>query len=526
MYASAGGAWPRLVCPKTGVMILGDKAGGFDLDDQAATKNSMNKKVTGRFPILLLLGLLCIYSIACSSTGNSPAPAPTETPGATVDSLFREFHQTLGGDAVLGRAITKLVERDGKQCQFTETALMCYDAAASDISRHFLLYPLGIELNLLESLDFPTPPEAAGRDLGDGFYLYPEFEKLYDQLYGALYVGRPLTQVRVNQGNQRYEQFFTNVGFYRNFSDPAGDVHLITYGAYMCGPECSYNLTQYWFIVESGDISQPFELSLRRLGWSELGSPLTQPYFTPDGYIEQYYDNVVLYAPQNDLSQVRFRNLPLWMGIPVAELVESTPHEQLVFYKVDGLLGHNVPVFFDHFIAEHGGRDLAGNPISEFGQVGDNLYQQCFETYCLLYDMNQPDGLRVRMAALGLEHLKQKDPSLILKRAFNSETIHLALEEEKSQVGANEQQNIRIQVLRSGNWAPLYLVESMLELTIPGQTQQMFRLRPTDRDGISQLTLPAMNGIPAMSVIEYKVCLNLPSDKPICSVDSFVYRGE
>lgn len=491
----------------------------------------MKNKVTGRSPILLLLGLLCIYSIACAGsalpTDGNPAPTVPATPGGPVDSLFREFHQILGGEAILGRAITALVDRDGKQCQYTEAALMCYDSAASDPSRHFTLHPLGLDLNLVESLDFPTPPEAAGSDLGNGFYLYPEFEGLYDQLYGALYVGYPLTQVRVNQGNERYEQFFSNVGFYRNFSDPVGEVHLITYGAYMCGPDCSYNLNQYWNIVESSEISQPFELSLRRLGWSELGSPLTQPYYTPDGYIEQYYDNVVLYAPKDDLSQVRFRPLSLWMGIPVENLVSINPHEQLVFYKVDDQLGHNVPLFFDHFIAEHGGRDLAGNPISETRELtGTSLLRQCFESYCLLYDKAQPDGLRVRMAALGVEHLKQKDPGLILKRAFNSETIHLALEEEKSQVGANEGQSIRIQVLRSGNWAPLYLVESMLELTIPGQAPQQYRLRPTDRDGISQLTLPGISGVPAMSVIEYKVCLNLPSDKPICSVDSFVYRGE
>ncbi len=490
----------------------------------------MKNKMTGRSPILLLLGLLCIYSIACGGsvlpTDGNPAPAPSATVGGPVDSLFREFHQILGGEAILGRAITGLIDRDGKQCQYTEAALMCYDSAASDPSRHFMLHPLGLDLNLVESLDFPTPPEATGSDLGNGFYLYPEFENLYDQLYGALYVGYPLTQVRVNQGNERYEQFFSNVGFYRNFSDPVGEVHLITYGAYMCGPDCSYNLAQYWNIVESSEIAQPFELSLRRLGWSELGSPLTQPYYTADGYIEQYYDNVVLYAPQDDLSQVRFRPLSLWMGIPVEELVPINPHEQLVFYKVNDQLGHNVPLFFDHFIAEHGGRDLAGNPISETRQISDTLLRQCFETYCLLYDTTQPDGLKVRMAALGVEHLKLKDPSLILERAFNSETIHLALEEEKSQVGAGEQQNIRIQVLRSGNWAPLYLVESMLELTIPGQAPQQIRLRPTDRDGISQVTLPGISGAAAMSVIEYKVCLNLPSDKPICSVDSFVYRGE
>ena len=44
----------------------------------------------------------------------------------------------------------------------------------------------------------------------------------------------------MNYAQQRIEQYFENVGFYRNFSDPAGSVHLLAYGAASCAERCAY----------------------------------------------------------------------------------------------------------------------------------------------------------------------------------------------------------------------------------------------------------------------------------------------
>jgi hypothetical protein len=277
--------------------------------------------------------------------------------------------------------------------------------------------------------------------------------------------------------------------------------------------------------MESGEITQPFEISLRRFGWSEVGAPLSQPYLTDDGYLEQYYENVLLYAPKDQLDNVRFRPLPEWMGIGETGLVERVQHEQLVFYEVENGLGHNVPFFFDRFIAEHGGRELSGNPTGEFAPFGDAVFRQCFKNYCLLYYANELAQLRVRMQPLGLQFLQERDPGRILKRAFNPETVQIVLEEERTQVGENEDQYIRVHVLRRSDQSPLYLVEGMLELRLPGRAPQLIHILPTDRQGISLVHIDPLNDLPAMTALEYEVCLNLPSDQPICSVDSFIYSG-
>lgn len=454
-------------------------------------------------------------------------PVPTRPSGPSVDPVFREFYQTLGGQTVLGQPLTVRLDQDGKSCQYTDAVLMCYNPAEVDIVRRFSLEGLGNRLGVRESNPFSSP-QMGSRDLGNGFVLYEEFAPLYDRIFGGLYAGRPLTQVRVNQANQRYEQFFENVGFYRGFDEPPGSVHLLSYGAYLCGPGCSKNLNEYWGIIQTSLVAQPFELSVSRLGWFDLGAPLSQPRLTPDGEIEQVYDNVVLYAPHDDLSQVRFRPIVLWLKLaPEDRLVARNQHEQLVFYEVEAGLGHNVPLFFDQFIANHGGRDLAGKPLTEvFVHQMERVFRQCFESYCLDYDLNAPQDLRVRMAPLGLEYIRQSDPAQVLRQAFSSDTVLLQVEEEQSQLGKDEQQRIRLHVHRRADGKPMYLVEGTLTVSMPGKPAVIYHIKPTDQNGLSEQVLEPIMDLPAMSVIEYQICLNLPSEVPICQTDSFLYRGE
>jgi hypothetical protein len=273
--------------------------------------------------------------------------------GLNVDPTFKEFYAILGGIERLGPPLTTLFEREGQRCQFTEAVLMCVGPTETNAARHFYLAPLGLQMDVREETPLAAA-QAGTRDLGEGFVLYEEFAPLYDQLFGALYAGRPLTQVRVNQASRRYEQFFENVGFYRRFDDPPDQVHMLPYGAYLCGPDCSHWLDDFWLIQQSGMIPQPFELSVQRLGLSALGAPLTQPSRTADGFIEQVYDNALLFAPETDLSQVRLRPLVRMLAFVQSEkLTVEKPHDQLVFYEVKDGLGYNVPVFFDHFIAFH-----------------------------------------------------------------------------------------------------------------------------------------------------------------------------
>jgi hypothetical protein len=469
--------------------------------------------------------LLSLLLTACAEgLGFEPIPGPVDST-YPVDPTFKEFYQTLGGEQLLGPAISALEIRVNLQCQFTERALMCLNPAATDASR-FGLYPLGRELGIQEEAHMVgvTPPE--GARVVDGYTIYDKFLPLYDQLYGARYVGRPLTEMRINQDLHRAEQFFENVGFFQNLGDPNGPVFLIPFGAYLCGGNCSYHLNEYWSIVKSNLTEQPFAASVARLGGPAVfGSLLLKPQVADDGSLQQVYANAIFWAPADNPGQVSLRPLPTMLGYQVQPLVEAKSHEQLVFYEVEGGLGHNVPRPFDAFIAMHGGRDLSGNPISEVMLVpGKNLYQQCFEKYCLIYDPAASDMLKVRMASLGKEYFDRfpAPEDIQIRNQFSPDTINLVVSADQPNLNDNEAQYIRVLVQQRNNGQWLERVEATLVLSFPDRSPIRAFFPPTNADGMSVLGISPQPDLSNGSRVSYQVCLNLPSEQPICMQDSYM----
>lgn len=478
----------------------------------------------------VLLGITLVI-LMFLSTACSDVPVFTPTPSrqsVSIEVVFKEFYQTLGGQQVLGPGISALEIRESLQCQFTERALMCFNPAVTDASR-FSLYPLGRELGVQEDTTLTsglvTGEGGAGRVV-DGIAIYEKFLPLYDRLYGARYVGRPLTQLRINQDLQRVEQFFENVGFYQDLNDPNGPVYLISYGAYLCGGDCSFRSNEYWSVVKSNLTEQPYAESIARLGGPTVfGSLLLKPQIGADGNLEQAYANAIFYAPANDPGLVRLRPLPILLGYERQPLVEKKGHEQLVFYEVENGLGHNVPKPFDAFVAMHGGRDLSGDPISEVYMVpGQNLYQLCFENYCLLYDPSAAETMKVRMAPLGKTYVERfpPDESARIANLFSPERIRLTVSADKPSLNSSEEQTIRVMVWQNDTEQPLEHVEGSLVLNVPDRTPYRFTFSPTDSSGMSVVTIPPQPDLPNGIRLSYEVCLNLPSEQPICAVDSYL----
>jgi hypothetical protein len=473
----------------------------------------------GIFTAVLLMSAACTEGLALKSSSIQPSHS------LPVDTTFKEFYQTLGGNDMLGPAISALEIRENMQCQFAERALMCFNPTASGVGR-FRLYALGLQLNLQEDVKMVS---AAGNERSrvvDGIVIYEKFLPLYDRLYGARYVGRPLTELRVNQELHRAEQFFENVGFYQDLSDPNGPVFLIPYGAYLCGGQCSYRLNEYWSIVKSNLTEQPFAASIARLGGpGAFGSLLLKPRVASDGMLEQVYANVAFYGPQEDSSQVRLRPLPLILGYEVQSLVEMKIHDQLVFYEVKDGLGHNVPRPFDEFVASHGGRDLAGQPISEVILLpGQNIYRQCFENYCLDFDPTASDAMKVRMAALGQEYITRFPPTedIQIRNVFSPDNISLLVAADKPNINDNETQYIRIMIRQKDSGQPIERVEATLVLRYQNSPAIRFFLPPSDENGMSVVEIPPQSGLANGTHISYQVCLNLPSEQPICTLDSYL----
>ena len=180
--------------------------------------------------------LVLTIGILLSACGNAQGNANTSATYQVAPS-FREFYETLGGENVLGAAISKNFTMQSYECQYTVNSLMCINPLVTDASR-FFLYPLGDSMNVSE--DPAQSPAQSGDQVVNGYTIYYEFTPLYNQLSAERYVGKPLTQAHLNYSQNRIEQFFQNVGFYRKFSDPAGTVHLLAYGAYSCTDDCNY----------------------------------------------------------------------------------------------------------------------------------------------------------------------------------------------------------------------------------------------------------------------------------------------
>lgn len=479
------------------------------------------KRSTGLIWLAVLAVLLVGGLTACASHS---APVIIQQPGTfSVDPLLREFYASLGGEEVLGPAITALFSLDNLQCQYSQNALMCFDPLAQGIQR-FSLYPLGRTFDLGESAN------PAGLNLPENEYpIYEEFTTLYQRLYGSQYAGKPLTPPRFNPNKNRIEQYFENVGFYRNLDDPQGQAYLLSYGVYACSSDCRFSPPASAIVIRNVvEMEQPFLPRLVRLGGIKVfGLPLTHAYLTADGFREQVYENVVLYAPPENPNAVRLRPAAVLVGMPAGQPMPRRYSEAdgVVFYPVEGENGFHVPLVFDQFIASHGGMEISGIPLSEPYQIDKNLYRQCFENYCLDYDNRPGAAERVRMAALGREYLKISGaaPSQPAPFEITAETVRLVISAAKPRLTAEESQQFEMWLLREYDQQPISSVEATLTLTLPDGRQALYLLPPTDAQGRSLLRIaPLQPALPNGSVVAYRVCLNIPAEQPICKADSYL----
>jgi hypothetical protein len=174
-----------------------------------------------RFQLILTVSLISLLATACMNNRGQLLPTP-DASFYTVDPVFREFYNVLGGEAVLGKVISPAEEENGITYQYTMTGKLTFDPQRPPAQK-FQLAPLGTALNLGGE---PKSGEVAG-----------VFRAAYDQLKGATFVGEPLTDLIYNAEKGCSEQYFENLGFYQG-PETGGDVRLLPYGAWACGDAC------------------------------------------------------------------------------------------------------------------------------------------------------------------------------------------------------------------------------------------------------------------------------------------------
>ncbi len=467
-----------------------------------------------------MLFVLALVLTACGAP-NSAASGKT----FEISPEFMDFYANLGGENVLGPAISKMTEVNSYQCQYTVNALLCINPNLTGYER-FTLYPLGNQLNLREAA---LPTDADATLVVNGYSVYGEFIPLYTQ-FSTTYAGNPISQVHINYAQERVEQFFENVGFYRKFSEPQGSVKLLAYGAASCSKGCRYHPASDAQLPEKETTLTNRDLleDLANVKDTKIfGKPLSEPYIAADGNLEQVYASIVLFRDyQNGL--VRLRPLPVLLGMLTGEPGPQLYGKEngMVFYAVRDGLGFHVPLAFDQFLTDHGGTSVSGDPISDVIQYEPGVYRQCFTNYCLDYTPEARKSKQVVLAELGNQYLQSNAAQTLITPVPEAAPLPsnyvLQVSEFYNPLPLNAVQQINLVVLNAADMLPLEGLTPEVVVTLPDGTSVKASMPATLADGSSTVMLPVIKRIDNGTILTYQVCVANPAGGQQCQEGSYL----
>ncbi|MBN1536222.1 MAG: hypothetical protein JW908_05780 [Anaerolineales bacterium] len=473
--------------------------------------------------------LLIFLSSGCSSSDNNDDLAQS----LTIDPVFQEYYNSLGGKQVLGEVISPAFVIQDIKYQYTVGALFENDLLSEGGNR-VKLSSIGKDLNIDERIEF-VEGQISGPFLRD--FIYPEFLQVYQYLGGIQVVGKPLTGLHYNPEFQRYEQYFENLGFYRLEKDTPGTVYLLAYGAWKCGKKCPTRQKMEATVLVQNNVDPIFVSAVQHFGYGFTGFALSEGYQADDGAYEQIFENVLLRVDRNQSGQITLAPLTQKLGIASEPFEPPAEDAAYKFIPVNGQSGYNVPLEFLAYMDIHGGLDGVGNPIGKLGLTKNGLYQQCFVNMCLEMDKNITGIYRVRPAPLGYSYLKKlgmdldvtdvqptselpkiTTPPVIQENAITQE-ISLQVWENNPFVTSEQKQVIGVMVY--GNNQPLANMTPELVITLPDGNQKEYFMPATDENGKSQIQLEptgASNG----TLIPYQVCVSKTIQDKFCVQDNFL----
>ena len=470
------------------------------------------RKIPIRNPRFILFSLFVVVLSACS--GTTPPLTAASSP-YLIEPVFQQFYDFLGGQAKLGSALSPVIIEGHVQKQYLENALMIYNPELPP-SEQFYLAPLGRQMGVWDEPLAST--DLQGVYFVEGYIVYEGFVPLYEQMGAQRYVGTPLTGVRYNGEQNRVEQYFENVGFFQNLDGGNSEVQLMPYGRIACADTCSALANPAAIIQVELSYGEPFVSTVARMGDVFTGSRLAGPYKKADGSLEVIYQNLVLYVPSEDSQSAIPRPILADLGVLPEPLVTKLDNPNLMFYSIDGAIGHNVPLFFSNYIAQHGGFEIFGQPISELKLEDQGVASQCFANACLRYTQ----GGGVEPLPLGVEYKTRfyDQPAVEIQEQLAE--IRIQVWEDYSQISSAEQQVIHA-TLFAGNQF-LSGLQPYLEITLPGGGTSIYQFPLSDVNGQTQLNIPAVraqNG----TLIPYKVCLEGFGSTEVCASESFMIWG-
>ena len=451
--------------------------------------------------IFLIISLLITFLLsACSSSTDE------FTPGIfLVDPTFTDFYDEFGGEFLLGPAISPTFENLGITYQYVDSGLMAYDPNQMTLSR-FHFSPIASDEWGISALVELVPSDSEIPYV-NGHSIWAEVLPLYNR-FGPEIIGSPVTGVKANNEKQRYEQFFEGLGFYRDFTDPPGKIQLMPYGQWMCGGNCQYqdSDTRPPSPSYTKDFSEPERLFLQeaeRLGYGFSGDPQAPPYIADDGNFEMVFENIAMFIDSADSSRIKLRPLPSWVGINSDPPSQEIKAEWLTFYQLPEGGGFNTPNLFNTYIANHGGMEYSGLPVTEYRPLADGGYSQCFTNLCLEYHPTAPEQLRIRPNALGIEY-QTNGMSTSNSDTSVTDALQINVWEKYPLIPSGQSQVINVETIQNG--VPVSGLKLSLLVKQPDGIVKNYELNPTGEGGTTSIELDPING-PNGAIIQYDICL-------------------
>ena len=469
-----------------------------------------SKLITYFFSLLIILILpACNLSADVATTGTYP-----------VDSTFTDFYNELGGNSILGPAISPVFTTQGISYQYVFSGLMAYNPDQVTMTRFHFSPVASIEWGI-NDLAEPTPSDPDIPYM-NGHRIWEEVLPFYNR-YGPEIIGLPITGVKANDGNQRYEQYFEGIGFFRDYADPPGKIQLLPYGFWMCGSNCKYpetnaGLPSRSYTRDYSETEQLFLQEAERLGYEFTGNPIASPSIATDGNFEMVFKNIVMFIDPLDGSQIKLRPLPSLLGIHVDPTTREENADWLSFYQQSEGHGYNIPKLFRTYIAEHGGIAYVGDPITEYHLLPDDGYSQCFTNLCLIYNPKAPQQLLVRPHALGIEYQAKDDNAAVTDSSF-VDAIQLNVWEQYPLIPSGQKQVIN--ATASQNDAPMKGIELSLLVKQPDGILKSYQLNPTEDEGTTSIELDPIFG-PNGAIIQYEVCVIDATTPQICFLRNYI----
>lgn len=345
--------------------------------------------------LVIMINLLLLTIQGCKSNIVMEATPVKEI--FEIDPVFREVYDFLGGEEILGKAISRVYFQDNSKSQYLTNGKIVYNPQASS-SQFFQMAPIG---RMFGSSNPDSISENLEDELISGVHsVHPEFATLYKKI-GSFFVGKPITGLKYNPNRKRFEQHFENLGIYRLEGESPGNAHLLAYGMWACESHCMEKESSDATVDFYQHIENPFNKFVKEFGLDFTGFPLTAAYSISDGKKEQIFENIVLATENRNNSAIEIRPLPKLVNIISDAPAETSDDASSVFFPVDDKYGYNIPIEFWEFITQNGGIEVFGAPITHYTLVQGEEYRQCFTNICLLSNINADPETPIKLEPLG-----------------------------------------------------------------------------------------------------------------------------